>query len=231
MTALLLVAATASASWVVASSPVRAAATKPIPNPFPGPFTPAIEPYTAYDGQTKCASGAKVGTRAFERMLRRRFPGVSYIGTWRPCVNGSVSEHYEGRAIDWGVNAHNSVHRDHARRLIRRLFKTDWWGNPHAMARRLGIMYIIWNKRMWRSYRPFDGWQPYHGSSPHTDHMHISFARAGGLGLTSYWTGEIGDVPPAWIPGWPPPTPTPTPTPIPTPTPTPTPSTTVSPTT
>ncbi len=34
-------------------------------------------------------------------------------------------------------------------------------GTPHAMARRLGIMYIIWNNRMIRMYDPGRGWTDY----------------------------------------------------------------------
>lgn len=41
-------------------------------------------------------------------------------------------------------------------------------------ASRLGVTYIIWNRRIWDS-RNQRGWEPYRGSSPHTDHVHISF--------------------------------------------------------
>lgn len=41
------------------------------------------------------------------------------------------------------------------------------------------ISYIIWNRRMVSSYKAKDGtpaweWRPYHGFSPHTEHMHLS---------------------------------------------------------
>jgi hypothetical protein len=175
------------------------AATDTIVKPFGGPFTAEIEPYAAYDGQTKCSSGPKPGAVAFARILQERF-GTHYLSIKRSCAGDSVSEHKEGRAIDWGISAYSPSDKDKAKRLIKRLFKTDWWGNEHAMARRLGIMYIIWNKRMWRAYRPWAGWRPYDGN-PHTDHMHISFARAGGNGITSYWTGVVADMPGAYIPG------------------------------
>ncbi len=57
------------------------------------------------------------------------------------------------------------------------------------MARRFGIMYIIHNRKMWRSYAPERGWAPYYGSSPHTDHIHFSFNYDGAAGRTSWWTG------------------------------------------
>jgi hypothetical protein len=58
------------------------------------------------------------------------------------------------------------------------------------MARRLGVMYIIWNGRIWGSYRAAEGWRSYGGANPHTDHVHFSFSRAGALKQTSYWTGR-----------------------------------------
>ena len=39
----------------------------------------------------------------------------------------------------------------------------------HANARRLGIMYMIWNRRIWSSYKASSGWRKYSGSNPHTD--------------------------------------------------------------
>jgi peptidoglycan hydrolase-like protein with peptidoglycan-binding domain len=33
------------------------------------------------------------------------------------------------------------------------------------------------------------GWADYHGSSPHTDHIHFSFTWNGAMGKTSWWTG------------------------------------------
>lgn len=199
-----------------------AALTNRFPTPFPRPYSPDIEAYAAYDGQTVCGKSAKAGVVAFERLVLRRFARTSF-GIWRSCAGSSISEHKEGRAIDWHMSAYNSTDRAAVQRLTRMLFATDWWGNTHSMARRLGIMYIIWNKHMWRAYRPFDGWQKYTGSNPHTDHVHISFARAGGLAKTSYWTGTVADLPAAWVPDWPP-TPTPTPTLSPSPTLTPLPS-------
>jgi len=210
-TALMLVGAGCASVFEMGGGEVASAATtiNPSPTPFPGPFTSKIEGFSAYDGQTKCIRKAKPGVVAFEKFVLRKLKKASF-GIARSCSGSSVSEHKEGRAIDWHMNAYNWRDRQQVKKLFRYLFKTDWWGNPYARARRLGIMYIIWNKKMWRAYRPFDGWQKYEGSSPHTDHVHISFARAGANGVTSFWTGEVAKLPEAWIPGWPPePTPTP----------------------
>jgi hypothetical protein len=74
------------------------------------------------------------------------------------------------------------------------LLAPDELGNDGAMARRLGVMYVIWDSRIWRSYQAARGWQPYSGASPHTDHVHLSFSWAGALGETSYWSGKVSPV-------------------------------------
>src|SRR5207248_6920103 len=61
-------------------------------------------------------------------------------------------------------------------------------------ARRLGIMYVIWNGRIWGAYRAADGWRPYVGESEHTDHIHFSFSWAGAEKHTSWWTGHVAAV-------------------------------------
>ena len=100
------------------------------------------------------------------------------------------------------------------------LFKTDKHGNRYAMARRLGIQYVIWNRKIWGAYSADSGWRKYTGSNPHTDHVHFSFTWAGARKKTSFWTGKVGNVAAAPTPTLPRPgTPTTTPR-VPTPTPT-----------
>jgi peptidoglycan hydrolase-like protein with peptidoglycan-binding domain len=76
------------------------------------------------------------------------------------------------------------------------LLATDRYGNPYAMARRLGIMYIIFNHRIWGAYLADQGWRPYGGSNPHTDHVHFSLSWAGALKQTTWWTQV--DQPASW---------------------------------
>ena len=38
-------------------------------------------------------------------------------------------------------------------------------------ADRLGIYYVIWNRKIWF---PASGWSSYSGPSAHTDHVHVS---------------------------------------------------------
>src|SRR3954452_5714603 len=58
------------------------------------------------------------------------------------------------------------------------------------MARRYGIMYMIFNHKIWGSYNAAAGWRDYTGPNPHTDHIHVSFGWPGALEQTSYWTGR-----------------------------------------
>ena len=152
------------------------------------PTAGGIEPYPRYDGQTVCSPSAKPGTATFAQRTLATFTNTGTFGIGRSCNIGGTSEHKEGRAWDWAANASNAAQHRSVDRMLTWLLATDAQGNRHAMARRLGIMYIIWDRQMFRMYRVNDGWQPYHGSSPHTDHVHISFTRAGGNKTTSYWS-------------------------------------------
>jgi hypothetical protein len=75
------------------------------------------------------------------------------------------------------------------------LLATDQYNNKHAMARRLGIMYIIWNRQIWASSRASEGWRPYTRDNPHTDHIHFSFSWAGARRQTTWWTAAGPDGP------------------------------------
>ena len=163
-------------------------------------FGPAIES-PDYDGQSKCSPDAKPGTLAFQRILYNEFPSIGYGSISRACSIGGQSEHKEGRALDWPVNAAYPSHRAIAKRVIEWLLAPDRYGNEAAMAKRLGIMYLIWNRRIWGSW---GGWDTYcvqkpRGCvdpedkdlrSPHTDHIHFSMSRAGAQMKTTYWIPE-----------------------------------------
>lgn len=158
-------------------------------------FPEDIEPYPEYDGQSTCSPAAKRGMTAFMNMIMQAYPGTTSYGISRDCGIGGTSEHKEGRAWDWANDATSAAGRRRVANLMRWLFATDQYGHRHAMARRLGIMYIIWNRQIFRMYRPGDGWTAYTGSSPHTDHVHFSLTRRGGNKRTSFWTMQL-DGPP-----------------------------------
>jgi hypothetical protein len=150
-------------------------------------YTAAIEPLAGYVGQSTCSPAAKPGTTAFANLLLRTYPSSRSLGISRACNVGGKSEHKEGRAFDWGVSAKSAADRAKVKALMDWLLKTDAYGNRYAMARRLGIQYMIWNHRIWGAYSAGAGWRKYTGSNPHTDHVHFSLSWAGARKNSSFW--------------------------------------------
>jgi hypothetical protein len=89
------------------------------------------------------------------------------------------------------VNITNANEKAAAQSFIGALMATDSAGNKHALARRMGIMYVIWDRQIWSAYRASEGWRPYSGASAHRDHVHISLSWAGANGRTSFWSGTV----------------------------------------
>lgn len=173
------------------AAPASAAPHKPALGPF-------IEDSSYYEGQTKCSPYAKPGVVSFQRLVLAAYPGTGAGSISRDCSLGGTSEHKEGRAWDWGVNFGIASQRAAANDLLAWLAAEDSYGNRAAMGRRLGVMYAIWNKRIWF---PGSGWSIYcedrRGACrdpedgdvrhPHTDHVHFSFTWDGAQKRTSYW--------------------------------------------
>lgn len=187
------------ASFIVAvvalSLPVGAAFAEP-PS---GGFGPAIDG-GGYEGQSRCSPYAKPGVLAFRSVVLRAYPGTGMGGIERACTVGGQSEHKEGRAWDWTVNVGIPYQRQAAESLLDWLTKEDRYGNDAAMAKRLGIMYIIWNRRIWGGWsgdwetycvpKPYGCKEPGRGGGlrhPHTDHVHFSFTWDGAMKRTTYW--------------------------------------------
>lgn len=165
-----------------------------------------VEPYAPYQPQTKCKPAAKPGTAELARWLQKTYQGTGSLGISRHCHASGVSEHKEGRAFDWAVNHSSARDRDYVKKFLTRIFATDKEGNEHALARRMGIMYLIWNDRIYSSYRQFEP-RPYLSSAcrtkkkcsvalRHRDHVHISLSRAGGRGDTSWYHRNDPQPPP-----------------------------------
>ncbi|GAA0813021.1 hypothetical protein [Spirilliplanes yamanashiensis] len=180
-----LLAATAllGTMLVTAAPPATAAPVTPA-------FGPAVDAYAAYAPQRTCDPTAKPGVVDVRDLLNRTY-GTHSSGIGRACRT-NTSEHYEGRALDYSLNVTRPADVTVANDVLAWLLATDRHGNPHAIARRLGVMYIIWNKRIWRAYRP--GWGAYScdgtPSGCHTNHIHISFSWAGARRQTTWWTAR-----------------------------------------
>jgi hypothetical protein len=164
-----------------------------------GPAAAQVEDYADYKPQQYCSPQAKPGTKALARWLVRRGGGFGPIS--RKCGSGGVSEHKEGRALDWALAAGSSQDRRLAQDFLEAAFATDPRGNEHALARKMGIMYIIWNDNMYSAWDHFER-EGYLSSScksvqkcsktlRHRDHMHISLSRQGGRGETSWYASRV----------------------------------------
>jgi hypothetical protein len=122
-------------------------------------------------------SHRRSGVVAFRDLAHRKFGGHD-LGVTVIASPGSDSEHKEGRAWDYGPNWYDTAGRAHAARTIAFLAETVA-DEPALRAKRLGVMYIIWNEGIWSAYRAPDRWRPYTGASSQRDRIPISFSRNG----------------------------------------------------
>lgn len=183
-----LATAAGLASAVLAVAAPSANATVPVPKP-PVALPAAIEPMPPYQPQTYCNPVNKPGVVAFASLLTATYRDTTVVSISRPCGT-DTSEHYDGRALDWGVYYKNPAQVAEVNAVFAWLFAKDAAGNTNAMLRRLGIMYIIWNKQIWGTWS--QKWEPYACSGEtacHQNHVHFSFDWSGALKKTSFWTG------------------------------------------
>lgn len=178
------------ASTARADTTPVAPASSPTPAKLPvAPAAPkkalpvALDMRTPYEAQLSCDPRGKPGVAAFAALMKANYK-TGTTGISRTCT-ASVSEHYDGRALDWMLSAKDPQQKAVADSVVAWLSADNG-----AMARRFGISYIIWNTKMWREYAPERGWAAYTGSVPHTDHIHFSFSWDGAMARTSWWTGR-----------------------------------------
>jgi hypothetical protein len=173
----------------------QAATTSPaVPTGLPA----AIEPLARYVAQADCDPITKPGAHLLGKLLTSTYPNTSY-GGGRACTDHPPSEHYDGRAVDWMNSVRDSTQKAQAATVLKWLFAADARGNAFANARRLGIMYIIWNDQIWGSYDT--RWTPYNNCAAtparsydttcHRDHIHFSLSWEGAMGRTSFWTKKV----------------------------------------
>lgn len=218
------------ATLAMVAAPGDAAVARPAVPPVPAGLPVAIEPLAGYVPADSCDPIVRPGVDRFAALLRRTWPGTT-TGITRACGSDPLptSEHYDGRAVDWMVGT-GPTGRAHAHALIQWLFARDDAGNRWAMARRLGIMYVIWHNHIWGSYSAGEGWRPYSSCADHPghawdtachrDHVHVSFSWEGATARTSFFTGQAAvgeDYGPCraaglnWAPRWRRPNPLPCP--------------------
>jgi len=193
----LAVLALAPSATVAASFPTRFAPVAH--NPADGLVDQPLEDYR-YDRARHCTRSPRSGTRALERWLGAHAGGESWgIMRCEKLSRRDYSLHSEGRAIDWHLDARNAADRRAGRRLIKLLLAPDRLGNPHALARRMGIQEIIWDCRSWWSGAEEPGrYSPCYSrrgkprrhvdaTTAHRDHIHIGLNRMGAARRTSFW--------------------------------------------
>ncbi len=192
-----LVVAT-SAALVVALVGAPAEAVAPTPTSAV-PLPAELDNASFYEAQAICDPTPRPGATALQNLLLATYgPATIYIP--RTCTS-STSEHFDGRAVDWMRSVRVPAEKEMADGFLAWLLAPAVDGTPHAMARRLGIMYIIWDSRMIRMYDPGRGWTEYNNcldparsatsldNTCHRNHVHLSMSWDGAAGLTSFWTG------------------------------------------
>ncbi|HET9519340.1 MAG TPA: hypothetical protein VFO77_16575 [Actinoplanes sp.] len=142
--------------FVDATSPEAA----PAPRNRSGDFSP--ESCSVSDPTT----GGCITPRTLHMYKQVKKAGFNrFVGCYR---SGGPFEHPKGRACDWSLqrrgfsSASNSDMRRYGNDLMAFLVRN---------ADRLGILYVIWYRKIWF---PATGWKSYHGASSHTDHVHVS---------------------------------------------------------
>ncbi|MGB6021835.1 MAG: peptidoglycan-binding protein [Ornithinimicrobium sp.] len=153
--------------------------------PVPGPpvndeLPKDIDAAEPWQPNVICDPVDKPGVEAFGNLIGQTYDRAHYT-TSRSCID-QKSDHYDGRALDWPLDAGNPSDRRIGDAVAMWLSANDG-----EMAKRFGIQSIIWNAHSWRPNG--SGWQGYVGQSAHTDHIHFSFTWDGAMMRTSWWTG------------------------------------------
>ena len=134
----------------------------------------------------------KPGVAGFRRLILSQVGGGDDgLAVCKKIANdsGSFSDHADGRAWDWHMRADRPEDTAMVDRVLNWLLRTDERGNQNAVARRIGITYIIWNHQVYRVRSDNAQWAPYTSTSdPHDTHVHFSFSVHGATQRTSWWS-------------------------------------------
>ena len=90
------------------------------------PAAAQIEGYADYQPQTKCAPKPRPGTKVLARWLVKRGGGKGPM--LRSCGSGGASEHKDGRAFDWILDAASKRDRQIATAFLDVAFAADGQG-------------------------------------------------------------------------------------------------------
>jgi hypothetical protein len=158
--------------------------------PAPTTWDKALDESASYQGQSACVVAPSLGIVKLRALALQTYGrGGTSPATPRACTDGAQSEHKDGRAWDWMLNIGNRADKRAAADFLGWLTGRGPSKVKGEMARRLGIMYVIYNRQMWSAYT--GTWHAYDGADPHTSHVHISLSWNGAHAHTSFWTGHV----------------------------------------
>ena len=150
----------------------------------------AVEVVPAYVPQKICDPVTKPGVAKLRNLLLATYPDSRNLGTATGCTGRDhVSEHLEGRAFDFGLDIAKPQQKAEAETFLAWLTANDG-----ANARRMGVMYVMWDAKIWGTYSPSRGWRTVSCSGKtdcHRDHIHLSMTWDGAYARTSFWTGRV----------------------------------------
>lgn len=178
----LVVGAGLLASPAVAGDPPISLPSSPTGLKAPVDLPDEVDPASPYLPQTSCSPLDMPGALMLRDLVLETYGEGRSGAISRGCTEG-VSEHSDGRAWDWMVDVDDKQEKAAAADFISWVTRNDG-----RNARRLGIMYVIYNKKIWAVYNTKAGWRPSYG---HTDHVHVSLSWNGARGNVSFWTGEV----------------------------------------
>lgn len=206
-------AAALALGGLAAAGAAATAATAPPAKTFTAPIESWPTPWTSEKG---CDSTVKPGPGKLSQLIAGTWGTFGGFGTDRSCHATSEDGHDDYRAVDWMATSKDATQKAAAESFISWLTSADAQGNPAAMARRLGVMYVIWNNRMWRPYphngNPAGSWETYlscgssswatstYDTTCHRNHVHVSLTPDGAWARTSYWSTSTLSSGPAGTP-------------------------------
>ena len=125
-----------------------------------------IDDYPRRTDVTACANPVvgKPGVVAFRAMILSQVGGRDDgMAVCKKIANASrsYSDHADGRAWDWHMVASDRSDVATVDRVLDWLLRTDERGQRNAMARRIGLTYIIWNHEYYRVGADDAHWVPY----------------------------------------------------------------------
>ncbi|MCA9331786.1 hypothetical protein KC968_02490 [Candidatus Saccharibacteria bacterium] len=128
---------------------------------------------------SNCTGTFTTGAASLRTVILEKWqPPVSSIGGYscrKNTASPGTSIHGLGRALDVMIDSTTPEGLEKGNEI------RNWVINN---ATQLGVQRVIWNKYTWAANK--DGWRPYGGPNPHTDHLHIE------INLDASTKGNLG---------------------------------------